>query len=392
MSDSWYYLHQGTTYGPATRATLGTLASQGQLAPTDLVWPEGDTAILGVPASKVVSFPPEAHQPAVPDWLDDVAREQAPRAGCAASLDWVDDLRRMQSTGPSQAAASAQPGHQPTLVQPTPASAGQGLLNIGSATSRGMVRERNEDSFLVLHGSWANLDARHEIAIVVVADGMGGYQGGDRASGLAIRAMAKALAPLLVESVAASPTAGSDVVAAAIDRALQEAHQAVTAAAKNEAGHKDMGATAVVVVIQDETAHIGLLGDCRVYHQHENHFDQITRDQTLVNRMVELGQLTPQEAASHPRRNEVTQGLGMRAAIQAAAYRTRLQPGDWLVVACDGLYTHVEDMQLREEIRQWRGSADRLAEHLVEVTNGLGGSDNCTVAVIRFQGIHGGPS
>jgi protein phosphatase len=383
MPDSWFYLHQGTTCGPGTKAALARLATEGSLAPTDLVWPEGESAIVAVPASKIISFPSGGAAAAAPDWLDDVARVQSPRAGDATPLEWVDDVRRLEKTRVSLARATGQPERQPPT--PGPTARGQALLSIGSATSAGVVRERNEDSFLVLHGSWSNLDSRYEMAIVVVADGMGGYQGGDRASGLAIGAMAKTLAPLLVESVAGPAAAGSDGVAAAIGRAFREAHQAVAAGAKQETGHKEMGATAVALVVQDDTAHVGLVGDCRVYHQRGDQLVQITRDQTLVNRMVELGQLTPEEAANHPRRNEVTQALGMRSAVEPVGYTTTLQPGDWLVVACDGLYAHVEDRQLRDEIRQWTGSADGLARHLAEVTNGLGGSDNCTVVVVQYH-------
>src|SRR5207302_503586 len=166
-----------------------------------------------------------------------------------------------------------------------------------------------------------------------------------------------------------------------------EAHQAVAAAASQEAGHKDMGATAVAVVIRDDTAHIGLVGDCRVYHQRGDQLAQLTRDQTLVNRMVELGQLTPEEAANHPRRNEVTQALGMRATIEPVGYKTTLQAGDWLVVACDGLYAHVEDAMLGEEIGKGTGSPNELANHLVNLANGLGGSDNCTVVAVRYAGL-----
>jgi protein phosphatase len=391
MPDSWFYLHQGTTCGPVNTAALCMLAAQGKLAPGDLVWPEGKPAVVAVPASKVVTFAPGTAPAAAPDWLGDVGKAEPLRAGGPSPLDWIDDVRRVESTSTPPGAPSPQARRQaPTQLQtspvPAPPSSGQALLSVGSATSPGVVRERNEDSFLVLHSSWANLDNRHEMAIVVVADGMGGYQGGERASGLAIAAMGKALAPLLVDTVAAPPAAGGDGIPTAIAHAFDEGHRAVLAAA-NEAGHQEMGATAVAVVVLDDTAHVGLAGDCRVYHQHGNQLAQITRDQTLVNRMVQLGQLTPEEAANHPRRNEVTQALGMRSAIEPVRYSVKLQPGDWLVIACDGLYAHVEDARLREEVGKWTGSVDGLAKHLVDLTNGLGGSDNCTVVIVQYRGV-----
>ncbi len=375
MSDSWFYLHQGTTHGPVTARTLRELAAEGKLAPTDLVWAKGDHATLAVPAHKVISFSSGPSPTAVPDWLEDVRRAEN---AIAPSV-------RVPVQGRSRTPSQVKPAPAPPVGSP-----GEGLLGLGSATTPGVVRTCNEDSFLVLHGSWANLNTRHEMAIVVVADGMGGHQAGDRASGLVIGSMGKALAPQLAEASAGSSAAKADALADAIDRAFAEAHKAVLTAANADAGCTGMGATGVALVVQDDAAHIGLVGDCRVYHQRGNHLVQITRDQTLVARMVELGQLTPEEAVHHPRSNEVTQAIGLRASVQPARYKVMLQPGDWLIAACDGLYAHVENAMLQEVIGQWTGSADGLAHHLVEMTNKLGGSDNCTVVALRYHGVRHG--
>ena len=102
--------------------------------------------------------------------------------------------------------------------------------------------------------------------------------------------------------------------------------------------------------------------------------------------MVELGQLTPEEAVNHPRANEVTQAVGLRSTIEPVRYAQRLLPGDWLIVCCDGLYAHVGDGLLQETIGQWVASAGSLAQHLVELANQRGGSDNCTVVALRWDG------
>jgi protein phosphatase len=269
------------------------------------------------------------------------------------------------------------------LVLPTAQSLGQGSLDMGSRTSPGVVRERNEDSFLVVQAVWSNVDQRHEAAVVVVADGVGGHQAGDRASGLVIRSMGKTLAPLLVEAIRGSRADGA--IPRAIDVAFTDANRAVNETAKADANCQGMGATAVAVVIVDEEAHIGLVGDCRVYHQRGGRLTQVTRDQTLVNRMVELGQLTPEEAANHPRRNEVTQAVGQHKTVQPARSTLKARAGDWVIVACDGLAGHVEDRLLQETIGQWTASAGALAHHLVELANQRGGSDNCTVVAVRWH-------
>jgi protein phosphatase len=99
--------------------------------------------------------------------------------------------------------------------------------------------------------------------------------------------------------------------------------------------------------------------------------------------MVELGQLAPEEAAKHPRRHEVTQALGQRFDIQPARYERKLAAGDWLIVATDGLTAHLDDATLQEIVKAARASAAVLANQLVEAANARGGSDNCTVVVVR---------
>jgi protein phosphatase len=164
-----------------------------------------------------------------------------------------------------------------------------------------------------------------------------------------------------------------------IEYAIQEANRTVYRAAKNDPACKGMGATVAAVLVWDGQALIGHVGDCRVYRQRSGQLTQLTRDQTLVARMVELGQLTPQEAASHPARHEVTQAVGKRTEIEPARYGLKLERGDWLLVACDGLHAHVDDRTIQDTISKAPFSAAPLADQLVDLANQGGGSDNCTV-------------
>src|SRR5262249_23300713 len=163
------------------------------------------------------------------------------------------------------------------------------------------VRKRNEDSFLVQQLSYSNLDRRRDIALIVVADGLGGHEAGDQASGMAIRQIGAGLAPLLQGALAGqTPDPTPAMPAATIERVIKETNRAVHRRGQTEAGCKGMGATAAVVLIWDWQVKIGHIGDCRVYHQRADKLTQVTRDQTLVERMVELGQLTRQQALTHP--------------------------------------------------------------------------------------------
>ncbi len=246
------------------------------------------------------------------------------------------------------------------------------------------MRDRNEDSLLLHRCSWSNLDQRHDVALIVVADGMGGHQAGERASGLVVQALGKALAPVLTAALnAQSPQSAAFDPSEALEGGLIEANRLVREMAQRNPAWKGMGSTAVALLIWDGQAYIRLVGDCRVYHWRGGKLTQVTKDQTLVARMVELGQLTPEEAAKHPRRNEVAQAVGKYALIEPARYELSLSPGDWLLASSDGLQAHVNDRTLSDAISKAGASATELADRLVELANQGGGSDNCTVVTVR---------
>ncbi len=274
------------------------------------------------------------------------------------------------------------PAAQPLTVLPV--SEGPPRLDVAAATSAGRVRHRNEDSFLIQQLAWSNLDERHHLALLVVADGMGGHEAGDRASGMVIRNASNALAPLLAGALSGQfKDSAAPELAQTIDFALHEANRAVYRKARGDAACKGMGATAALVLVWDGHALIGHVGDCRVYHARGGRLSQITKDQTLVARMVELGQLTPAEAVNHPSANEVSQAVGRHPKIEPAAYQLKLAAGDWLLAACDGLEAHLDRRTLQEEVTQAGPSAARLADRLVELADQRGGSDNCTVVAAR---------
>jgi serine/threonine protein phosphatase PrpC len=416
MADRWYYVHEGQTRGPTTAAEIRRLAAAGQLFATDLIWAEGQSRDTAIPLEAAFPLPASVKASAgVPDWLGDVrSLENLQTSAGAAKPAWLENVQPAApvpasvpvahrvappappatpapSTGlppaPKVATAlkSAPSPVTPKASTPTPKS-GPPRLTTGSATSPGMARDRNEDSLLVLQATWVNLDRRHDLAAVAIADGMGGHQSGERASGHVIGAMSKVLGPLLAE--AAAGLAASDlatVMVDAINRAFQEAHRQVADTARADPGCKGMGATAVALLAWDDQVHIGLVGDCRVYHQRGGQITQVTRDQTIVARMVELGQLTPAEAAEHPRRNEVTQAVGQRSTIEPVGYALKLSPGDWLIAACDGLYAHVDTAAIQEAAGRPGMSPALLASTLVDLANQGGGSDNCTVVALSYQ-------
>jgi protein phosphatase len=257
-------------------------------------------------------------------------------------------------------------------------------FEVGGATSTGRVRSQNEDSYLAQLLAWSGHERRGETALAIVADGLGGHEAGEEASDMVVRAAAAALLPLLAgEAVGRGDGLTTQAIADAIESGLQEANREIHARAKQEARHKGMGATAAVVVAREGEARVGHVGDARVYHQRGDRLTQVTKDQTLAARMVELGRLSPKEAQVHPARNDVYQAIGHHPHLKPAHYDVKLAPGDWLIVTSDGLHAHVGPEELRQAVAVAEPSAPRLAGELVDLTNQKGGSDNCTVVVMR---------
>jgi serine/threonine protein phosphatase PrpC len=368
MTDRWYYTHAGQTLGPVAAVRLRQLAAAGQLLPTDLIWPEGGDRSQAAPARAALDCGTPSAAP--PDSLDDIRADEEEEQAFL-SLEWDAD-----NLPTDEGEAEAERGTE------LPDASVSCRLVVGSATTRGRVRDHNEDSLLVQQYTWGNRDHRYDAALLVVADGMGGHAAGERASGLVIRTLSGVLTPLLTAALSKSSAAPPDF-AEALDRGLHEANRIVREVATDNAACKGMGSTAAAVLVWDGQAFISLVGDCRVHHWRGGRLTQVTRDQTLVARMVELGQLTPQEAARHPRRNEVAMAVGKYALLSPARYEVSLAAGDWLLLSSDGLQAHVEERLLQETIAKADSSAADLANRLVDLANQRGGSDNCTVIAVH---------
>ena len=228
-------------------------------------------------------------------------------------------------------------------------------LDIAAWTTTGMVRSGNEDAFAVLHGTEARQDDLWEYAMVLLCDGMGGYEAGEVAAALAIQEMRKYLLaqPIFAALAGKEPPAGpvnikayQDVLTAALRHANKEVYTA--ARTPGGKGRRGMGCTAECVYVDNQHVVVGHVGDSRTYHLSQGRLRQLTRDQTLVNRLVELGQLTEGEAEHHPRKNELQQALGGQPEVQPGVYQARLKRGDWVLVCSDGLSNHIPLTDLKE--------------------------------------------
>ena len=144
-----------------------------------------------------------------------------------------------------------------------------------------------------------------------------------------------------------------------------------------------MGCTAEAVYIDGKNLLVGHVGDSRVYHYRAGSLVQVTRDHTLVNRLVELGTISAEEAETHPRRNELQQAIGGQPQVEVSLYKANLSIGDWVLVCSDGLTNHVNNKDLSYMLSMEAQSAQMAARRLVNLANIHGATDNATVVVIR---------
>jgi protein phosphatase len=281
---------------------------------------------------------------------------------------------------------SAAPVAQPVapIAQPVSRStANAPRLVVSSASSRGRVRDQNEDRYHVLQWSWNDGDGPMDVALLVIADGMGGYQGGEEASTLTVRTVASRISAVVEAAMGGRTTEGA-TVASALQQAIRESSRLVFNKGIAEPRYKGMGATAAVVIVWNGRAYFAHVGDCRIYLHRDNELKQLTEDQTLVARMVAMGQLTAEEAEQHESRNEVSQAIGKRQSVDPSKGELILASGDYLLVACDGLAAHVDKATIGQTLSRPPVTVPHLAGQFVTMADEGGGSDNCTVIVAHF--------
>jgi len=240
----------------------------------------------------------------------------------------------------------------------------------------GMVRELNEDAVMTLE-YWR--DSQVEPAqnfLYVVADGMGGAEAGEVASAIAVSAIRNYVEG---ELKAAAVSDGRMM----LQNALEEANRKILEYVADHPEARGMGSTAIGTFIQPPEAAVAWVGDSRVYLCNGGGLRQLTKDHSLVQRLVEIGQITAEEARHHEHKNVITRSLGARqsGAAGAESIAIRLKRGDRMMLCSDGLTAHVEDERIGEILRRHSNPNDAVRE-LVVAANAGGGTDNVSVVVI----------
>lgn len=276
-------------------------------------------------------------------------------------------------------AASAPPTAQ--AVAP-----GMLVLSAGYASHVGMERALDEDSLCVftLSGVYESV-ADPTLGLFIVADGMGGHEGGEVASKLAVQTISERLIrSVLLRRFMGTFQGEADGVKVQIKRAIADANKAVYERAKKN--NIDMGSTVTMAMVVNGTAYIANVGDSRTYVHRQGHLCQVTADHSLVASLVTAGVIQPEEIYTHPERNVVYRSIGTNATVEADLFVKPLAAGDTLLVCCDGLWEALRDEGMEDVLLGYPDPQAACIE-LVRQANLAGGEDNISVIAVRVQEV-----
>jgi serine/threonine protein phosphatase PrpC len=254
-------------------------------------------------------------------------------------------------------------------------------IEVSSQSDIGCLRTNNEDSF----GYWEPDDDRQFLRkgrLAVVADGMGGYEGGQEASRLAVETL-----------VAVYRDFGGDDPQEALVEALQAAHEQIRQYSVAHPELRGMGTTctaAAIVRVAGRGAEYDALyyvhvGDTRLYLIRDGQITKVTRDHSYVGRLVEAGMISPEEAETHPQRNILTAALGTNPDLimDSPGHPEPLRPEDVLLICSDGLWGQVHDSEILDAVEN--KSAEQAGRELIKLARARGGPDNITVEILRLR-------
>ena len=244
-------------------------------------------------------------------------------------------------------------------------------MKVWGVTDIGLVRKENQDAFLLREQTASG----HTIC--VVCDGMGGSAGGKLASKIATETFVEEMEKVL------TPGMEPEQLKAASSYAVALANDAIQAAAEEVEEYRNMGTTLVCAVSYSDGVVISNVGDSRAYHITENGITRITRDHSLVEHMVEIGDITEEEARHHPNRNLVTRVLGPKDAnAQSDGYVCPMRTGEYILLCSDGLVDTVTDQEMLFEVIHGAGP-DSCLERLMEIARSQGAPDNVTAVLME---------
>lgn len=252
-------------------------------------------------------------------------------------------------------------------------------ITFGLASETGRVRPSNQDHVFGQLTSLPSWNGQLVVGLFVVADGMGGHTGGALASTLAVQVFAvEVLQSLLLPVLRGDPP---EAIQDALRAAVLGANRRILEKASLEGN--DMGTTLTAGLVLGGRLYVAHVGDSRLYTLDQGGLQRRTRDHSMVARLLELGQITPEQARHHPRKNYLYQSIGQQEEIEAEIESFPLEGCTRVLICSDGLWGMVEDEELANVLNS-SNDPQEICEQLVARANAAGGEDNISVVVVAF--------
>ena len=237
-------------------------------------------------------------------------------------------------------------------------------------TDKGAVRSMNQDAFFA--DSVGTLEGK-EVILCLVCDGMGGAKAGDLASATA--------RDKFVESIKTDIDAGNGNFRVIMADAVSKANKAIVELAESSPDYQGMGTTLVAAIHWDKRTTVVNVGDSRCYIIKNNEIKQITKDHSLVEDMIDKGELRREQAWKHPHKNLITRAVGTEHNVHCDVFEVELSEGNYLLLCSDGLSNIVNSQEMLFEVL-YGDSSDTAAERMMEIALSRNASDNVTVVLL----------
>ena len=242
-------------------------------------------------------------------------------------------------------------------------------MKVCGLTDNGLLREHNEDSLFV-----SDLE---DFPLFIVADGMGGHNAGEIASGIAVETIKEKFIENKKDLV------HKKNIIKTIEESVFEANKKIYFKALGSSQCSGMGTTLTMAYIFENKIYIGHIGDSRAYYINDIGIEQITEDDSLVNELIKNGSITAEEATNHPQRNVITKALGTSIDIEVDIQTIKYKAGDILIICSDGLSNMVKENTIFDIIKS-EEDVNLVCERFIELAKENGGLDNITVIAIKF--------
>jgi protein phosphatase len=255
----------------------------------------------------------------------------------------------------------------------------KGKLTFVGQTDTGRVREHNEDT----------IAADPDAGLLVLADGMGGYNAGEVASGIAVKTITNLVREGLAREdlAAVDRSTGLTRPSIVLRDAITRANKIIYQTARSQAECEGMGTTVVAALFYDNRISIAHVGDSRLYRQRGSQIAQVTMDHSLLQELVDRGFYSPEEAQRAANKNYVTRALGVEPQVEVEVQEQPVDKGDIFILCSDGLSDMVEDEDIRLTISTFGANLDTVAKQLIQLANENGGRDNVSVVLAQANEV-----